>query len=689
MDSSSISVLISNIWAKIQGFGIVNVVIVTALVLTLIYLLILLKKRKRATDNDIRKVKANGKNHALWLLRFYKNTPVLKRYFAKVYSRVVLFYPADDYSVNKKAANILTAGTLTGIAGLILTILISGGSIYFICAGFLVTLVMINGVTNSQLNKLEKVILVQLAEATSKIRHYYQDTRIVETSLSLALDELPYEISLHIKNIYDVVINPNMKYEVDKYVASAPNKYLITLLSICSTVKEMGDKKLSDGTSVFINDLNYLKDEINQEMIANQKNEMAFKSLTTIALAPVLAIKPIESWAKSNMEEIATYYNGIYGIVAMISIFVISFLTYNIITTLRDKDRTVEKEDTIFSKLIDNIPFVDDFLSKIIAKNYGKYRDIDKNMQSMGDYSGPRVYLMKRFTLAIGTFLMVVFVLFGSTITQKGEYISNFVNAFSESVVPSEEYRETMRYTAEEYANLCKTLGRNELPSEDDLTTAILADSDISSEAYAREIAAVVLARIDKYYNTYFKFWYLLIAIGLGVLASEVPVLMLKVKKSVIESRREEEVMQFQNLMLVLMHMDGITVLEILEWMERFSFCFKEDIAECRVNLSRGEKEALTIMKNQTTYAPFSDFVDNLISVDKVGVADAFDEIKTDREYYKEKRKNDSERNIMEKSAKARLLSYLPLGATLVLYLIAPLLMYAMNMMESMKEIFV
>ena len=678
--------------AFITKVGIGTLIWMSALVISLIVLVYLLIKSRKNRDKgaDLRKgIKANGTNYAMWLFRIFKNAPILKRYFKKVFSRVTLYYPADIYSINKKVTNILFTGTAVGALGIVGTLLISGGSIYFICAGFLVTLVLINAVTNKSLDKLEFTVLNQLAGATSKIRHYYQETGIVETALALSLDELPYEISLHIKTIYDIIINPELKFEVDKYVSVAPNKYLITLLSICATVKEMGDKRLADGTSVFINDLNYLKDEINQEIITTRKNENAYRGATVLALAPVLAIKPIEAWAKSNIDQIASYYDGIYGIVAMMSIFAIAYITYKVIITLKDKERVTEKGETITSRLIEKLPYVDSILTKIIQKNYGKYQRIDKDMQTMGDYSGPRVYLMNRFLSGIGVFLIVVIILFSSNLTQKIAYISDFSGAFSESVVPSEEYRDTMRETALLFAKEYKSKGIHQIPTTEELTTTVMESSSVTSEAYANEVAALVIERLNNYYNSYFKYWYLLIAIILGIGASYIQDIMFKIKAVVIQSRREEEVIQFQNLMLILMHMDGITVSEILEWMERFSFCFKEDIAECRVNLSQGIKKALESMKNKTIFEPFSDFIDNLISVDRVGVAEAFDEIQTDREYYKEKRQIDAEERIKKKSNVASLISFVPMLTTIVIYLVAPMVMYAFNMLNEMNNIII
>ena len=97
----------------------------------------------------------------------------------------------------------------------------------------------------------------------------------------------------------------------------------------------------------------------------------------------------------------------------------------------------------------------------------------------------------------------------------------------------------------------------------------------------------------------------------------------------------EDEVIQFQTIVLILMHVDGIMIDTVLEWMERFAFCFKTSISECIINLEYSTQKALQKMKNVETFPPFKRFVDNLLMVDDEDILTAFAEIETDREIKK------------------------------------------------------
>lgn len=645
------------------------------------------RKKKKAEVGDIA-VRKNGDERISRIVRIFKYPP-LNRVYAKVHSRVVLYYPADDFSVEKEVGILLKKGSSLFVIGIILTFLLGKGDLLFTCAGLLICFVAVSSIINKKLDKMEELVMIQFRDALEKVRHHYREVPIVEVALLKTLNDLPFEISLHFKTLYDILTSTEMKLEMDKYIASSPNRLFTEFLSICASIKENGDKTLENGSSVFIEDTNHLKDDISNFLLENRRRTNLFKGLSFIALAPVVAVKPFENWAKANMPELGQYYNGIYGVVAMVTIFVVAYVVYKIIELLKDRDVIVEHGENVYSRVLDRVKPLDDFIANIINSNYMKYEKINDNMQAMGDYSGVRVYLFKKVVYFVGAALLTIGILITSDVSQKVSYLHDFSSGFTDSVVPNDSYREIMRETAEFYANNKLYFSKTEAKTDSEtLKNDILQHSEIKNETYAQEVADYVLEQMQKYYHTYFKFWYIFIALLVGFITCYIPDLFMAVKKNVIENRKADEVMQFQSLMLVLMHMSGMTVEGILEWMERFSFCFREDIAECRINLRQGEKYALKKMQDQTTYEPFANFIDNLLAIDKCGVADAFSEIEADKTFNKEERKEKMNERLESNANLAGLVSFIPFATTAILYLLVPVAIYAVNMMAELNQLF-
>lgn len=665
-------------------FGIIAYfVFMTAL---LVALVILLRKKHRPSSKDINKAKnkKNDYNFLLWVYQFYKNTPFLDKYLAKTKNKVQILYPADNFSVVKKTSKILAKGTIAAVIGIVLTVILGRTDLWFFLSGLLITYLLVTGIVNNSLEKMENIVLDQFAEFLSSFRHKYHEVKIPITALALTLDDLPYEISLHIQNIYDVVTS-NSEYEIDQYFDIAPNQYILMFLSIFTSINEYGDKTLEDGTSLLLTDINYLKEEVNNDRLLRNKKKYLFMGLKTLALAPVIAIKPFASWATRNMPDLSSYYTGTYGIISMVVIFATAFLTYTLIVALRDDEKEVEKDSNVFSKIAAREP-LSTLLNKEIKKRYREYEEYDNDMQALGDHSGPKAFLLKRITYCLGIFLVTFILLFYTNISQKMQYLNDWTNSFSDSVTVNEEYSKIMQQTGREYAKEYRHKDAEKL-NEDDVTSEIMSHTDLTS-AYAKQVTDEVMTRIQKYQQTYFRWWYLLICLVLAGIGYMIPVWILQFKHRVIETRKQEEVVQFQSLILILMYMDGVTVASILEWMERFSYCFREDIAECRVNLSGGEREALMLLRDSQRYAPFKDFIENMLAIDRVGVVDAFDEIRVDRAYYKENRKDMTEQAIQKKANVAQIIAFIPFGMTEVLYLIVPILMYAFTMLTAINESF-
>ena len=146
----------------------------------------------------------------------------------------------------------------------------------------------------------------------------------------------------------------------------------------------------------------------------------------------------------------------------------------------------------------------------------------------------------------------------------------------------------------------------------------------------------------------------------------------------------EDEVMQFQTIILMLMKIERINVEIILEWLERYSNIFKEPISKCVNNYEAGAWEALEQLKNDVTYMPFIRIVESMqAAVEKIPIKDAFDELDTERDYYQEKRKESNERLISRKGMIGKAIGFTPMVVLFVGYLIIPLVVVGMLNMST------
>ena len=310
---------------------------------------------------------------------------------------------------------------------------------------------------------------------------------------------------------------------------------------------------------------------------------------------------------------------------------------------------------------------------------------IDDGLKMVGDKIGVKKFLLKRITYGVLAILAINVIICTSEWRSKHNILNDFSESFESSIVPSEEYRNSMREIAQDYTDACKKMPDTQ-KNREAIQRQIVEQEEMPNDL-AEEVTAEVFTRIVKFQHVYYQWWYLLINLIGFALGFYMPYWLLMYQIKVVKMDMEDEVIQYQTIALILMHVDGIMIDTVLEWMGRFAYCFKESIQECRLNLEYSTQKALLKMKNQESFPPFRRFVDNLLMVDDEDILTAFSEIETDREYHKEKRKEDNEEISTQKSEIGKIVAFIPLIATLAGYLIIPFGMYAVKMLEEFSNI--
>ena len=146
----------------------------------------------------------------------------------------------------------------------------------------------------------------------------------------------------------------------------------------------------------------------------------------------------------------------------------------------------------------------------------------------------------------------------------------------------------------------------------------------------------------------------------------------------------EDEVMQFQTIILMLMRIERVNVEIMLDWLERYSNIFKSQITKCVNNYEAGAWEALEQFKNETSYMPLIRIIESMqAAVEKIPIKDAFDELDSERDYYRERRKESNARLISKKGMIGKVIGFAPMVCLFVGYLIIPLVFIGLTSMSS------
>ena len=155
--------------------------------------------------------------------------------------------------------------------------------------------------------------------------------------------------------------------------------------------------------------------------------------------------------------------------------------------------------------------------------------------------------------------------------------------------------------------------------------------ADYYEEAEDDEIelaAERIYDKIQIVNSEYMKWFEVLLSFVFAIIGYMSPIWMLMFQAKMRQIEMEDEVMQFQTIILMLMRIERVNVEMILEWLERYANIFKDPISKCLNNYEAGAWESLEAMKEEISYMPLVRIVESMqAAVEKIPIRDAFDEL--------------------------------------------------------------
>lgn len=609
------------------------------------------------------------------LIIIYKNLSnniIFQKYIMKIKNIYTILKPIDENTISIYTIKLFLKIVGMSIIMLIIGICIGNFNLYYFIILCAVIYIITNQTVNYKLKFEENKLLMQFEVFINNLRHCYYIHQRVEDALLMAIEDAEYDISIHINKIYDILLFDDIE-NINNYCYIAPNKYFSTFLAICRSSMTYGDC-IFNGNSTFLNNLEQIRNEINIEILKRKKTNHVFSGLVILTIIPIFFLKIIEKWALSNLPDLEKYYKGSYGAIVMIIMFLITIMSYSIVSRLKEEPIYIKKDYNLLKKL-ENIYIINKIVKTYISmKNTYKLNQLLKRV--LDEITIIQFYIRK-FLIFITVFLFSLFIIISLLYTSKKEvinYIDNITfNTFFDSK-QIEDYKNIIRRYADKY--------KNNFDNNKELIIKQLNNETKST--YVNEILYNKIEECILKYNSYkFKFLYFIISFIISYIFCNIPYFLLYIKKYMLKSNMENEVMQFYVIIIMLMHIERMNVETILLWLENFADIFKDAIGRCIDRYSYNEEEALERLKLEEDFPMFVRIVENLEACDSVGIESAFFEIDNQKEYFLEKRKQDNEINISNKGVIAKVIAYIPLIITLFLYLIIPFALESINNLSN------
>ena len=552
---------------------------------------------------------------------------------------------------------------------------------------------MVDTFIDGMVDKLDNKLLKEQIDFFSEIRHAYHEFNMVEEAIyQVAQDDDKPEMSRQAEKIYEVLISDDPESELEKYYDIAPNSYLKEFAGISYLTKEFGDRKI-DNSSLYLKNLNNITQEMQLEILKRDKLDYTFQSLAVIAILPMLAIEPIKNWAVSQFSFTQSFYNGKTGMIVQILLLITTFVCYILTRKLKDNGSTAmntkNTENPWQAKLYKN-RFVKMFVNLFMPKpGTREYNQLNKKMKDAASKDKIEWLYINRILLCVIIFVVSVF-LFGQLhqITINNVYTDPTQDFDIIGQMAEKDQKNAMELTESDnqYINYFK--GNTQVTVEDIAEVMkkgrVNDDYLASNDGDIQTAAERVLGKIQIVNTETMQWFEILLAMVFAIIAYMAPIWMLKFQTKMRQLEMEDEVMQFNTIILMLMKIERVNVEIILEWLERYANIFKEPISKCVNNYESGAWESLEQLKEEVTYQPFIRIVESLqAAVEKIPIADAFDELDTERDYYQEKRKESNERLIARKGKIGKAIGFAPMVILFVGYLIVPLVFIGLTSMTE------
>ena len=625
-------------------------------------------------------------------IRFIK-TPFIKRYLYKVRRRLEIINIDDEYATRRDSAKIILRAVIIFLIVGLITILITKSNILLMSILLIFELFIVDTMVDAMVDKLDNNLLKEQIDFFAEIRHAYHEYNMVEEAIyQVSLDD-EKSVSKQGEKIYEILSSDDPETELEKYYDIAPNSYLKEFAGISYLTQEFGDRE-DDGTSLYLKNINNITQEMQIEILKRDKLNYVFQSLAIISIAPVLLLEPLKNWAVNNFTFTNSFYNGKVGMIVQILIVILTVVSYIMTRKLKDNGGVqveVTKTDHPWQEKLYEKPVVKQAINAFVPKPGTKdYRKMQKLMKDSASKLKMEWVYVNRICLAIVTLIIsIIFFAFSHKLAINYVYTEPTTRQEVLGGLSEKNQKKAEELTLQDNYFLDKLKGNLKIQQSEIEDAMLKSKYYTEDDEYLKDDAERILKKLKIVNSEQMQWFEILLSIAFAIVAYMTPVWLMIFQKKMRQMEMENEVMQFQTIILMLMKIERVNVEMILEWLERYSNIFKEPIARCVNNYEAGAWEALEELKNSVTNEDMIRIVESLqAAIEKIPIREAFDELDADRDYHQEKRKAANDILVSRKGLIGKAVGFAPMICLFVGYLIIPLVVIGLtSMMTTFSEL--
>lgn len=533
-------------------------------------------------------------------------------------------------------------------------------------------MIVYNSTINKRVNATHFQVLKEFNEALGSIRETYT----LRGNIPDAVGECRKGrlLSNPLERIYLILTATDAEERLEDYYRTVPFPMLQTLAGVCYLLNDAGDERDDSGVSAFKSAITLLKRECEMEIRKLTKQNIMYKRLDILPLAPLPLIGILQWFFSTQMPGTAVYYNGILGYVAKVVLILLAMAAYWYITTNTDND-AIRRNDR--SNIIDFFvhwrpikPLIDNMLPKKKATR-DKISRLLKGALSSKDirYIYTSKILVSVITFVLTLFALTVFTFLAREFAYTNVRPPSFIGAADMTVEEEESWRTIDNYI----------LDRDFPPNERELQDLIpnyfpdITPMDLNDQ----------ISRIESKYRTYhnlsFHWWYVLVAYAAAFIAWTLPAYMIKIRKRLVHAEEQEDVLQLQTILAILRY-TSLDTMSALYWLARQSRVYQIPLYFAYHEYASDPEQAIARLQEQSSLPEFKQICERLLTtISQVTIREAFSDLEAERDQVLSLREMVQTDTITKRRAACSPLSKAPLIATIVLMVVVPIFYLVVN----------